>query len=589
MDFASQLKAQINIVQEIGEYVKLKKASRDSWKGLCPFHSEKSPSFNVHEAKQFYHCFGCHAGGDVFKFVQEIEGISFYEALKGLAEKHGVPMPKRSQYADEDSRKRGSIFTMHELAQEQFRANLQGTAGGAARAYLEQRGLGPETIERFGLGYSLPTGRALLKLFEERGFMHDQLEESGLVGKRQDGSGYYDRFRNRLMFPIHNETGKIIGFGGRALTKEDEPKYLNSPETPIYKKSLVLYNLHRAKEAIRKEDRAILVEGYMDAIGVMAAGVSPVVAVCGTALTAQQVRMLKRFSTNAILNFDPDAAGAKAVKDRIPTLLDESMRVRVMELDEDLDPDEYCKKHGAEGYRARLDSSKNYFYWLADQAKQRFDVRATGGRGVASVLNEVLQAVHHIGDRMERMAVANDLAGYIGVEPGMVLDAFKKAAGDMSVKTIAPPKISALPAERGLIHVLLSGDEAAAELVRAVCALPNLAMLETRRILQAAEAVQASGAPITMEAVSARLEENDRELLAAMVFAEESELTEPDAEHGYRCLETLREDARKQERTQLKKRINEVERTGNWQEAMRLMQELQALEAGNSRGRGTVQ
>ena len=187
MDFASQLKAQVNIVSVIGEYVKLKKASRDSYKGLCPFHSEKSPSFNVHESKQFYHCFGCHAGGDVFKFVQEMEGIGFYEALKGLAEKHGVPMPKRSQYADEDAKKRGSIFTMHDLAQEQFRTNLNGSTGEAARLYLAKRGLSAETIEQFGLGYSLPTGRGLVRLFEERGFMADQLEESGLLGKRQIG------------------------------------------------------------------------------------------------------------------------------------------------------------------------------------------------------------------------------------------------------------------------------------------------------------------------------------------------------------------------------------------------------------------
>ena len=201
----------------------------------------------------------------------ENEGLSFYEALKSLAERYGIPMPKRSQYADEDSKLRGALLAMHELAQENFRANLNRPAGEAARAYLAKRGLAPETVEQFGLGYSDRSGRALLRLFEQRGFPAAQMEQSGLVGKREDGS-LYDRFRNRLMFPIHNESGKIIGFGGRALAADDEPKYLNSPETPIYKKSHVLYNLHRAKEAMRKEDRAILVEGYMDAIGVTAAG-----------------------------------------------------------------------------------------------------------------------------------------------------------------------------------------------------------------------------------------------------------------------------------------------------------------------------
>jgi len=589
MDFASQLKAQINIVAVIGEYVKLKKASRDSYKGLCPFHSEKSPSFNVSETKQFYHCFGCHVGGDVFKFLQEIEGISFYEALKGLAEKHGIAMPKRSQYADDDSKKRGSLFTMHDLAQEQFRANLQTAAGEAARAYLSQRGVSEETIEKFGLGYSLPSGRALLRLFEERGFLSDQFEESGLVGKRQDGSGYYDRFRNRLMFPIHNETGKIIAFGGRALTKDDEPKYLNSPETPIYKKSLVLYNLHRAKDAIRKEDRAVLVEGYMDAIGVTAAGIGPVVASCGTALTAQQVHALKRHSSNVIVNFDPDSAGAKAAERSIAIFLDDGVRVRIMELEDGLDPDEYCKERGSEAYLQRLAASKNYFYWLADQAKAKFDIQATGGRGTASVLNTLLPAVQRITDRIERMAVANDLAGYVGVAPGLILDTFKKAAGDLRERSIAAPKIAARPDEKGLIHVLLSGDPSAAELAQAACELPTIGLLESRRILQAAFAVHQSGASITVDAVSARLEDNDREQLAAIVFSEESELTEANADYGWLCLESLRRGAQQQMRAQIKAKINELERNGNWQEAMRLMRELQAMEGPDSRAHGTVQ
>src|SRR5580700_984841 len=285
MDFVDQLKSQVNIVNVIGQYVQLKKASRDRFTGLCPFHKEKTPSFSVSESKQFYHCFGCHVSGDVLKFVQEIEGVSFYEAKKSLAERHGIPMPKRSEYADEDSKTRAALMLMHELAQEQFRANLHSSAGEIARAYLARRGVQPETIEQFGLGYSLPSGRSLLRMFEERHFPTAQMEASGLIGQSQSG-GYYDRFRNRLMFPIHKEDGKIIAFGGRALAADEKSKYMNSPETPIYRKSKTLYNLHRAKEAIRKEQRAILVEGYMDAIGVSAAGFGAVVAICGTAFTA---------------------------------------------------------------------------------------------------------------------------------------------------------------------------------------------------------------------------------------------------------------------------------------------------------------
>ena len=271
----------------IGERVRLKKAGANNYQGLCPFHTERTPSFSVSAAKQFYYCFGCQAKGDVLKFVMEIEGLTFYEALKELAERNGIPMPKRSQYADDESRLREALFQMHEIAAESFRANLQGPAGETARAYLARRGLKPETIEQFGLGYSERSGHALLRLLEQRNFTAEQIDKAWLARKRGDGS-LYDSFRGRLMFPIHNEMGKVIAFGGRGLSDNDVPKYLNSGDTPIYEKKKVLFNLHRAKETIRKEDRAILVEGYMDVIGVSAAGFRSVVASCGTALTAER-------------------------------------------------------------------------------------------------------------------------------------------------------------------------------------------------------------------------------------------------------------------------------------------------------------
>ena len=387
MDFAEQVKSSVNIVDVIQEHVRLRPSGPNRFMGLCPFHNEKKPSFTVHVVHQFYKCFSCGVAGDVFKFVMETQGISFYEALKQLAERYGIPMPKRSQYADEDARVRGALLDLHDIAQENFRANLASPAGAEARAYLAKRGLSPETIEQFGLGYSDRSGRALLRLFEQRSFPAAQVEQSGLVGKRQDGS-FYDRFRNRLMFPIHNEAGKIIAFGGRALAADDEPKYLNSPETAIYKKSHVLYNLHRAKEAVRKEDRVILVEGYMDAIGVTAAGFRGVVASCGTAFTQQQVQALRRHSHKIAVNFDPDAAGAGAAERSISLLLEEGMQVRIVELDSDLDPDEYCKERGVDAYRDRLDKAKGYFYWLADRARTKYDVHTS--EGVVAVLQFLL-------------------------------------------------------------------------------------------------------------------------------------------------------------------------------------------------------
>ncbi|HLK63751.1 MAG TPA: DNA primase [Bryobacteraceae bacterium] len=577
MDFKDQLKSSVEISAVIGKYVRLQKAGAQSFKGLCPFHNEKTPSFNVHVTRQFYKCFSCGAGGDVFKFVMEIEGISFYEALKMLAEQHGVPMPKRSVVADDDSKLREAVFHMHELAQENFRANFQGPSGEPARTYIERRGVAPETIEQFGLGYSDRSGKSMLRLFEHHQFTTQQIEESGLVRKREDGT-FYDYFRNRLMFPIHNESGKIIGFGGRALSSEDNPKYLNSPKTPIYEKSRVLYNLHRAKEVIRKEDRGILVEGYMDAIGVTAAGFHGVVASCGTSLTTQQVQALKRFSPRIVVNFDPDGPGANAAERSISLLLEESMHVRIMELDGDLDPDEYCKERGAKAYNDRLVNAKGYFYWLADRARKKFDLHTS--EGIVATLQFLKPAVQRVSDKLERMAVANDLASYIGVERGMVLDSFRKAIADRQEKPMALPKVEIRHDERVLLNGLFGEVELAGEIIRELRSIDATESLLSRRIFQTVFAIEQAGETLSFDQVNARLEDGDRNLLAEAVLREETEVSR---EEVAAAIESVRRSSVRNQRAQLKNRIKESERGGRWQEALRLMQELQQLEQGEPR------
>jgi len=570
MDFVEQLKTSVQIESVIGEYVRLRKSGANRYVGLCPFHNEKSGSFTVHAAKQFYYCFGCHAKGDVVNFVMEMEHISFYEALKSLAERYGIPMPKRSQYADEDSKLRGAIYQMHEMAQEAFRANLNGSAGSEARAYLTGRGLAPETMEQFGLGYSDRSGRALLRGFEPN-FTPAQMEQSGLVGKRQDGS-YYDRFRNRLMFPIHNESGKIIGFGGRALSSDDEPKYLNSPETPIYKKSQVLYNLHRAKEAVRKDDRVILVEGYMDAIGVSAAGFRAVVASCGTALTTQQVQALKRHSQRVVVNFDPDAAGANAAERSIGILLQEGMQVRIMELDGDLDPDEYCKQRGADAYLDRLNTAKGYFFWLADRLRSQHDMHTTEGK--VAVLKALLPAVHRISDALERGVIANEVAGYLGVDKGMVLDSFRRTASERQEKTLDRPAIVLRPDERMLLSAVFGDDETRDEVMRELRSLESISGFASRRIFQAVLALANAGSEVSFDAVNARLEEADQHLLAVAVLRDDAEHS-PEEIHA--ALQRVRLSDRQQRTDQLRARIKELEREGKREQALQLMAELPRL------------
>jgi DNA primase len=568
MDFAEQVKASVDIVKVIEEYVRLKKAGGSPrYTGLCPFHTEKTPSFSVHAGHQFYKCFGCNVSGDLFKFVMEIERISFFEALKLVAERNGMTMPKR-EYSDPDAKLRGALMEMHETAARVFQSNLNSPSGAQARQYLASRNVTPEQIAEFGLGFSEPGGNQLVRQFESR-FAPEQLEQSGLVAKRQEGTGYYDRFRGRLMFPIHNESGKVIGFGGRALRAGEEPKYLNSPETALYRKSYVLYNLHRAKDAVRKSDHAVLVEGYMDVIGVYSAGVHNVVASCGTALTNTQVRALKRHSERIVVNFDPDTAGANAAERSIEMLLDEGLRVRVLELGGDLDPDEYVKASGAEAYRQRLEKAPVYFHWLADRARQKFDMRTVEGR--MDAFKFLAPKIQGIADRLERFAVANDVADYLGVDEKLVRDHFSKGAVEHPVVA----RRAGMPAtERLLLHSLLASEVARGQVIPELSGMPAVDRFVSKNIFYALFAMHSDGGALRFSDLEGRLSEADRDLLSSAVFADEVLEEEKAAEQAMACLRSLKSQDPRSEAAALRARIKAAERQGNLEEAMRLAQEL---------------
>ena len=320
--FADRVKQQADIVRVVGEYVRLKKTGQN-FSGLCPFHSEKTPSFAVHPVKQIYHCFGCGVGGDVFKFVMEMEKCAFPESIRIVAEKCGIPMPaprERSPEERRENQQRSALVEMHREAAAFFARQLNDTAEGrAARGYLEDRGLDRETIARFGIGFAPSAGDALYRHLKQK-YPDKLLEPSGLFSRESSGR-LYDRFRRRITFPIANESGKTIAFGCRALG-DDMPKYMNSPESPIYSKSNVLYHLDRAKEAIRKNEFAILVEGYMDTIAVARAGFANVVASCGTSLAEPQVKLLNRFTKSIVVNYDPDTAGQAATERSLALLLE---------------------------------------------------------------------------------------------------------------------------------------------------------------------------------------------------------------------------------------------------------------------------
>lgn len=574
MDFVDQLKSSVDIVRTIGEYIRLRKIGA-RYTALCPFHIEKTPSFNVNPSREMFICFGCGKKGDVLAFVQEMEQLTFYETLKLLAERNGIAMPERRERNDPENHLRAAIYELHELAANVFRDNLWGNNGSDARDYLRKRGLSQSAAEHFGLGLADHSGD-LLRRVKSR-FNSEQLAASGLFGKRDDGS-LYDRFRGRLMFPIHNESGKPIAFGGRATRAEDEPKYLNSPETAIYKKSSVLYNLHRAKQAIRASERAVLVEGYMDVIGVYTAGVKHVVASCGTALTANQVRALKRHSESVVVNFDPDTAGANATEKSIQIFLDEGLHVQILELEGGLDPDEFIKTRGSEAYAARLDHATGYFLWLADRARRKFDMTTAEGKieGFKSLL---LPAIRKISSRLERATVAGEVAEYLGVDRSIVLKEFRATPGPVTGNGSAPHKAAdSTMKERVMLRSLLANNEVRSTLLPRLPHFEVVRRFSTWPVIQVISELVEAGEPVNFLSVESRLTEvAQKNLLSNAIFADNSdEVFTP--EQALLYLGVLESEDVNVQAKALRSRLQQAERSGNLEEALRLTTELTQLQ-----------
>ena len=576
VDFAQHVKSTVDIVAVIGESVRLRKQGPERWIGLCPFHSEKTPSFSVHQGMQFYKCFGCGKGGDVFNFLMELQGLSFFEALKTLAQQHGIPLPERGagDLSDAESRKREVLGRMHEIAQSLFEQQLASAAGAGARDYLAGRGLGPEAIKEFGLGFAAG-GSRLQARFEKEGIAGEHYEASGLIGKGRERADFYDRFRDRLTFPITNETGRIVAFGGRAILPEQQPKYLNSPETPIYHKSSILYNLHRARPVMRKENRVVLVEGYMDVIGVHMAGFPAVVATCGTALTQQQVRTLRRHVGSVVVNFDPDPAGQSAAQRSIDLLLQESLDVRVLSLPDGLDPADFCREKGGEAYCALLDKAPSYHVWLAERAREQFDLRTSEGRVAA--LGLLMPAINLAPDKIRRVAQADEAAAYLGIDPGLVLDQFRRAAVDRRAPTFTASSLDELSqSEKLLIRTLLESAEAREEILTSATEMARAESLASADILEAMAATGGSDDPFQYSGVEGRLETKDRERLSLIVFEPTAgEISLADARQALGALK--RRSWEKRYRA-VRRQIEQAEKAGDRSEALRLLQAKTRLE-----------
>jgi DNA primase len=601
-DFKDIVKQQADIVRIVGDYVKLRKSGAVNYSGLCPFHNENTPSFSVHATLQFFHCFGCGVSGDVFTFIQKIENVTFPEAVRAVAQKLGIALPKLSYSSPaeaEEAKLRTVLLQVHERAVVFFQECLRRPEGAHAREYLAGRGLSQDVIKAFRIGYA-PDSGFLLKDRLKGEFDEETLRASGLFSWKQDvpqapgsrlqGGGVeaetssgpsdlpdaqspkpdfksiYSKFRNRVVFPITSETGRVIAFTGRTLSTDEKagPKYLNSPETAIYSKSRVLFNLDQAKEAIRKLDYAILVEGQMDCISVFAAGFHNVIASSGTAFTEIQARLLGRFSKNVVVNFDPDTAGAKATERTLGLLVEEDFQIKVLTLEAGFDPDLFIRQKGKAAYGEALKHSQRYFDYLIERARSQFPIRSAEGK--VKALNYLLPHIQRVPSRIVRDELAHEIAQKLGIDSAVLRQELKHAATNRSVASVkAPVEAQVTDAEKLLIRALTSAGEmqASEEHIsardgaeeefdparQAHFALKNEHLhlgLATESLIESILNAESQTIDVTRLALS----DADRNLLAAILMRENEELSPEKLEGAVRALR----------RIQFKRQMDEVQR-----------------------------
>ncbi|MDX2041266.1 MAG: DNA primase [Acidobacteriota bacterium] len=455
--FSEELRNQADILKIVGDYVSLKKKGNNYW-ACCPFHNEKTPSFSVNPSKGLFKCFGCGKGGDAITFVMEIEGAPFPEAVKTVAEKCGIAVPvvadDQRDYEERD-RQRADLLQLNAWATEFFEQNLIETAEGRrGLAYLEGRGITEATQQQFRLGYAPNSWDAMSSFLRSRGASTTQIERSGLVTLKEAG-GFYDRFRGRLMFPICDTQGRPVAFGGRIIG-EGEPKYLNSPETSVYTKGQHLFGLGYSRDSIRNKDFAILVEGYLDFLIPFQEGVRNLVASLGTALTENQVRLLGRYTRKIVVNFDPDSAGVAATKRSLELLLGEGFKVNVLTLPDNLDPDEFIRARGADGYLRLLKNSQPFLDYIVEQAVGANDQKSPSGK--VETINSILPYLKLVKDRIERSEQFDRIADRLKIDSKLIRQEFKKAADTRQEKVSERAVIASVavkPAERKLLEILL--------------------------------------------------------------------------------------------------------------------------------------
>ena len=573
-DFTQFAKDHSDIVKVIEKYIRLRKSGAQNYSGLCPFHKEKSPSFSVHAVRQFYHCFGCQASGDVFSFVQKIENVSFPEAVKIVAQISGIPLPKREFSSPEEAagaRERAKLLELHETATAWFEEQLRGPEGAVAREYLAGRGLTPEGIKTFRIGYSPDSFNALRDRL--RGMADDEtLRLSGLFSSKEQGDGgqgpIYDRFRKRVMFPIANESGRVIAFTARTLETGDKAgaKYINSPETKLYSKGQVLFNMDKARTSIRQHEFALLVEGQMDCISVFLRGIQNVIATSGTAFTEQQVALLRRHTSNVVVNFDPDAAGANAAEKSIALLTEEGFTIKIVTLDDGLDPDRFIRERGVEAYTAAIRNSRRQSDYLIERARQMFPGASSDQK--VKAMNYLLPHIKRMPEKLARDQFAGDAAQKLGIDSALLREELRQAAlkrrdhVEMRATTLSE-------VERVLLRALAINDpeDEDSRRLAAQALAQQPAWFEHLGIFPSLQALANRQTRDPMEVIE---DPAQRALLAEALLAE---VKPPDAGEVRGAIQEIQERAIENRQRELRTLIAEAERRGDFAELALLTQQ----------------
>jgi DNA primase len=572
--FTDELRGQADIVRIVSDYVALKKRGANHV-ACCPFHHEKTPSFNVNAARQVFKCFGCGKAGDVFSFVMEIEGCPFPEAVKTVAEKCGVAIPVMqgdAREAEERDRQREDLRQLNQWAVEFFESSLETGEGKRARDYLEKRGISDEFRRYFRLGYAPDSWDALSGHLLRRGATKLQIERSGLVVLKDSGVGFYDRFRGRLMFPITDAQGRFVAFGGRILG-EGEPKYLNSPETALYTKGQHLFGLNHARDSVRRQGYTILVEGYLDFLIPFQYGVRNLVASLGTALTEQQVRLLARYARQVTVNFEPGSAGVAATKRSLEALLAEGFKVNVLTLPDNLDPDEYIRKHGAEGYYGLLKNSQPFMDYVVEQAVKEHDQTTPAGK--VETLNQILPYLKLVKNDIELFGQVERISDRLKLDSRLVRDEFKRAAATKQTQVserAAAATLSVKPAEKKLLEVLLNHAPLRRRLAHQM-AEEDFAPLRTAQLFRLIFELEKQGQEASYPVLSSRLDDADivNDLLPNLLIEWGDTASDEDLEAKVRQWEreadeslfTLRCDRLAERQAALQMEIKQAQREGD--------------------------